>query len=48
LPTPVDTFTRGLPQLHTKGAMPLKKVKFKVKNQEATDSFKNYQRFISK
>ncbi len=47
-------FARGLPQLNTKGqafklcAIPLKKVKFKVKNQEAINSYKNYQRVISK
>jgi hypothetical protein len=28
-------------------AIPLKKVKFKVKNHEAINSYKNYQRFIS-
>jgi hypothetical protein len=51
LPTTYGTFARGLPQLHTKGdlcAIPLKKVKFKVKNKEAINSFKNYQRFIYK
>jgi hypothetical protein len=29
-------------------AIPLKKIKFKVKNQEATNNHKNYQRTISK
>ncbi len=32
----------------TLSAIPLKKVKFKVKNQEAKASYTNYQRFISK
>jgi hypothetical protein len=43
LPTTYLTFARGLPKIHT---MPLKKVEFKVKNQEAIDSYKNYHRFI--
>jgi hypothetical protein len=30
------------------GAIPLKKVKYKVKNQETTNSYKTCQRFISK
>jgi hypothetical protein len=37
LPTTYGTFTRGLPQLHTSCnlcAIHLKKVKFKVKNQD--------------
>ncbi len=43
LPTIYGTFASGLPQLHSKG-QPLcntspKKVKFKVKNQEAVDSY---------
>jgi hypothetical protein len=29
-------------------AIPLKKVKFKNKNQKAINSYKNFQRFISK
>jgi hypothetical protein len=53
LPTTFDTFAGKVPQLCTKGAtfvhgIPLKKVKFKVKNQEAINNSKNIQRFISK
>jgi hypothetical protein len=41
----------GCPNYIQKGnlySIPLNKVKFNVKNQEATDSYKNYRRFISK
>jgi hypothetical protein len=34
--------------LCTNSAIPLKKVEYKVKNQEATNSYKTCQRFISK
>jgi hypothetical protein len=41
----------GCPNYTQRGnlcAIPLKKVKYKVKNQEATSSYKTCQRFISK
>jgi hypothetical protein len=41
----------GCPNYTQRGnlcAIPLKKVKYKVKNQEATNNYKTCQRFISK
>jgi hypothetical protein len=45
LPTTCGTFARGLLLLHTRGnlsAIPLKKVKFKNKNQKAINSYKTF------
>jgi hypothetical protein len=51
LPTIYAYFQEGCPnyiQMDNLCAIPLDKVKFKVKNKEATDSYKNYKRFIPK
>jgi hypothetical protein len=51
LPTAYGTFEEGCPNYTHRGnlsAIPLKKVKLKNKNQKATISYKNFQRFISK
>jgi hypothetical protein len=42
----MDIFKR-VASLTKKEAKPLKKLKIKIKIQEATDSFKNYKRFTS-
>jgi hypothetical protein len=49
--TTFGTLQKGCPNYTQRGnlcAIPLKKVKFKVKNQEAINRYKNYQRFIFK
>jgi hypothetical protein len=48
---PMAHCNRVAPIAHKKGnlcTIPLKKVTFKVKNQEEINSYKNYQRFIFK
>jgi hypothetical protein len=49
--TTFGTLQKGFTNCTQRGnlyAIPLKKGKFKVKNQEAINRYKNYQRFISK
>jgi hypothetical protein len=51
LPTTYGTVARGLPQLHTKGQLfcnTSEESKIQNQNQKAINSYKNFQRFISK